>query len=514
MMVSDSKPKSMLLSELLPQQTLPCSLAQILVGGITLDSRQVKPGYVFVAIKGTQIHGKIFIAQAKAKGAIAVLIDAKEWFDDTTIPMIPVKNLASSLSAIAGNFYGQPSRFMEVAGVTGTNGKTTCTNLLAQAGSLIGKKSGILGTMGYGLLRDIHGQFTSTLQQTGMTTPDAIQTQKICAQMLNEGCEFLSLEVSSHALAQERVADLSINTAIFTNLTRDHLDYHGSMAAYGQTKLKLFSMPLLTLAVVNQDDPFARRIIEHLNDQCTLITYSLENTHSIFSRADVHFALKNISLSERGMEAKLLSPEGTFSFTTQLIGRFNLSNLLAVVASLYGRQVSISLIVDCLPKLKPVCGRMELISNRLGFQVVVDYAHTPDALKSALLALKPHVQGNLWCVFGCGGDRDRGKRPEMTKIVEQCADQMVVTTDNPRAEPIAQIFSDMGVGVQARTKRIIDRDKAIEYAIMFAKPGDVILIAGKGHENYQLIGDRKIPFSDQKQARLFLRRREQGGSRA
>ncbi|MFT7223367.1 MAG: UDP-N-acetylmuramoyl-L-alanyl-D-glutamate--2,6-diaminopimelate ligase [Cellvibrionaceae bacterium] len=507
-MASGMVSKSISLGNLLPEQTLSGELTRLAICGMAIDSRQVKSDYLFVAMQGLQAHGKNFIAQAIANGSIAVLIDLDETLEDVSIPVIRIRDLRSRLSAIAGQFFGHPSHSMRLVGVTGTNGKTTCTYLLAQAYAAMGKKVGIMGTLGYGLLEKVEDRFTIALRDTSMTTPDAIYSQKICAQMLDQGCELLAMEVSSHALAQKRVAGLAVDTAVFTNLTQDHLDYHGNMAAYGNAKLQLFTMPSLSLAVVNQDDPFAYKVIDCVGKHCKLITYSLEKRHSISARADAHLVLQDFVSSEAGMQAKLYSPEGTFHLTTSLIGRFNLSNLLAVIASLYGQGESLDLMVSRLSKLKPVPGRMELIANRLGVQVVVDYAHTPDALENALVALKSNLQGKLWCVFGCGGNRDREKRPEMARLAELHADYIVITSDNPRKEPAAQIFSDINAGLRTPVKPIVDRREAIKHAINSAKAGDVVLIAGKGHEDYQLIGDEKLPSGDQRQARLFLRQRE------
>ena len=493
------------LGELLPEHNLPEQFAGLNITGLTIDSREVKPGYLFIAVQGLQVHGKAFIDQAVANGAVAVLIDEETFDKNVSIPIIFIEGLENKLSQIAGSFFSHPSKAMAVVGITGTNGKTTCSHLLGQALSTFKKKVGVLGTLGFGLVDSSE----EPLIDTGMTTPDAIQTQKILAEFCIQDCETIVMEVSSHALEQGRVSDVAIDTAVFTNLTHDHLDYHGSMDAYGQAKQKLFAMPTIKSAIVNQDDDFSKVIVPTLSESCRLLTYSVDSQKSNFKKSQNHFNLHSIQFAGSGMNAKLMTPDGEFEFASQLIGRFNLSNLLAVVAVLYEQGEPLKDIVAVLPYLKPVPGRMELIPNTLGVQVVIDFAHTPDALQNTLKTLSSDLQGSLWCIFGCGGDRDRQKRPEMARVAEKFADHVVVTSDNPRTESPIQIFADIEKGFVHPREVIVDRSTAIEYAITEAQAGDTILIAGKGHEDYQLIGDKKFPFSDQQQARLCLRQREQ-----
>ena len=508
-MASDRSQLMMTLGQLVPQNFLVAADSQLPIKGITLDSREVQPGYVFAAIKGLKLHGKTFIPQAEAKGAVAILVDAMDKIKDAGVPVIGVTGLDRGLSAIAGRFYANPSQKLPVIGVTGTNGKTTCTQLLAQALAYLHQPCGVVGTLGSGVIKVNGNHLVDSLIDSRMTTPDAINTQAICARLVDSEASFIAIEVSSHAMVQHRVAALAIDTAVFTNLSHDHLDYHGSMAAYGAAKAGLFAMPSLTTAVINQDDDFATALVKSLKPDCKLFTFSINQPQSITPRSCAHFALTDISLNAAGASACLLTPEGSFPITTRLLGRFNLGNLLAVTASLYAHHFSMTDIVCAIAKLAPVSGRMELVPNRLGFQVVVDYAHTPDALKNSLESLLPHCKGQLWCIFGCGGDRDRDKRPQMARIAEQLSDQIVVTNDNPRREPCEQIFSDIKKGFKQSWMVIADRTDAIEFALMKAKAGDVVLIAGKGHEDYQLIGNCRFAFSDRQQARLCLRQREE-----
>ena len=511
------------LGHLLPGVALAPHLATIPVAGLTADSRTVKPGYVFVAMAGWQHHGKLFIPQAEARGAVAVLVDKRDDCDNpaTSLPLIAVDHLRQALSGIAGRFYAEPSVGIPLIGITGTNGKTSCVQLLAQALAHLDKPCGVMGTLGYGLMAKQQGAVTAELTTTGLTTPDGIATQGICAELSGRGAHCIAMEVSSHAMAQHRVAGLDINTAVFTNLTHDHLDYHGSMAAYGAAKASLFALPSVSVAVVNRDDDFAPTILAATRDTCRRITFGLgPNTTAVHS-ADgpgEDFTLVNIQPGVGGMTAELVTPQGCYKLSTRLLGQFNLSNLLAVIACLYAQGIAIADILRVLPLLVPASGRMEVIANRLGLQVVVDYAHTPDALQQALAALKPWTQGNLWCVFGCAGDRDREKRPLMARVAEEMADHIIVTSDNPRGEPPEQILADIQRGFQQPADPstgmvralISDRDSAIEYALNAAHPGDTVVIAGKGHEDYQQIGDQRLPVSDEQQARLYLRRRERG----
>jgi len=480
----------------------------ITVNGLSIDSREINDGYLFVAVQGVTKHGKHYIPQAVKKGACAILIDTVEEPINCAVPVIAIDNLQSVLSEVAGRFYQHPSDSVPVYGITGTNGKTTCSHLLAQCLAIYEGKCGVMGTLGYGLMTTSSAN-DEPLIVTGMTTADPISTQKMCADLLADDAQAIVMEVSSHGLQQNRVEGVDINTAVFTNLTHDHLDYHGTMHAYGQAKAQLFEMPSVTNAVINQDDEFSEQLIEKLNGDASLITYSLSNTISGYTQSSAHFSFEESVFSSAGVASILNTPKGQFPITTQLVGAFNLSNLLAVIGALYANNYSVETIVASLSSLKPVPGRMELISNTLGFQVVVDFAHTPDALKSALEALAHHQHNKIWCVFGCGGDRDSDKRSKMATIAETLADYVVVTNDNPRTESPENIFADIKQGFSCEHTIIENRAGAIAYAIESAGENDIVLIAGKGHEDYQILGSEKIQFSDQQQARLNLRKREQ-----
>jgi UDP-N-acetylmuramoyl-L-alanyl-D-glutamate--2,6-diaminopimelate ligase len=494
------------LSELLPELDLPETLVSLVISGLTINSREVKPGYLFVAVKGLQVHGKDFIEQAIEYGAVAVLMDAAEAIE-VAIPVVKLPNIEAHLSALAGRFYLHPSQHISVIGITGTNGKTTCSQLLAQCIAFLDGQCGVMGTLGYGVIQKKHLATNQSLRdiliETGMTTTNAITMQKICADLLDKDIKIIAMEVSSHGLSQHRIKDVCIRTAVFTNLSHDHLDHHGSMVAYGQAKLKLFGMSSVTTAVINSDDEFAKNIVNTLKPSVKWVTYGLGSS----TFAAPHFSVKFVSYSGYGTCATLITPEGEWPIETSLIGQFNLSNLLAVIATLYVNSYSLDAIIPLLPLLKPVAGRMEIVPNTTDIQVIVDYAHTPDALKNVLTSLALYAKGKLWCVFGCGGDRDREKRPKMAAIAESLADEVILTSDNPRTESLTQIFSDIEAGFSKPRNVIVDRAQAIDFAIKNAAAGDIVLIAGKGHENYQLVGKQRIYFCDVKEAQACLSRR-------
>jgi len=494
------------------------SLASVKVNALSLDSRSIKAGDVFVALKGDLYDGKNYIAQALKKGAVAVLLDKDEILEDkklNTALIAPVENINQALSAIAANFYDKPSEKLSVVGITGTNGKTSCAQFFAQAVALLGEPCGVMGTTGFGVFKyKAHdGAVGQTMSSTGMTTPDPINVQKILAQFVEEKVGHCAIEVSSHGLVQHRVAAVSIKTAIFTNLSHDHLDYHGTMAAYGQAKAQLFAMPSVKHAVINLDDDYSSALFKSLGEHVSLMTYSVCRQKTLLPSA-AHFSLESIEILE-GQFTKailLLEQDGhqsRYPFVTSLMGQFNLSNLLAVIAALYAESFSIKKITDVIADIKTIDGRMERVNSNNSPQVLVDFAHTPDALEKALRALKPYTKSQLWCVFGCGGDRDKAKRPQMAAIAEALADHIVITSDNPRTEQPELILDDVASGFNASNfYRIADRAEAIAYAIEHASEADTILIAGKGHENYQIIGSEKHYFSDQEQARIALTKRD------
>lgn len=492
------------LAYLLPGKWLPAAVADLTVSGICLDHRKLESGDLFVALKGSQHDGRRFIAEAIKAGARAVLrqADSEEqtiaWQDN--VPVIPEIRLAENVSAIAGRFYGEPSRALDLIGVTGTNGKTTSTHLFAQIQNQLGQKAAVLGTLGYGLV-DGSTSYFDNLVETGLTTTDAATTQAILAELRGHGANNVAMEVSSHALDQHRVADLKFRLALFTNLTQDHLDYHGDMVSYGKAKQKLFAFKGLQHRVINIDDEFGRQLAKTFGSRSNTWTYSLQDeTASVYA--------SEINLSIDGVAAQLRSPWGEGRLHAALFGEFNLYNLLGVVSACCALGQPLAEVLAAAARVKPVPGRMEPVIVQNAPRVIVDYAHTPDSLQRALAAVRNHADGKLWCVFGCGGDRDRSKRPLMAAAAEQLADEVIVTNDNPRSEASENIFSDIKAGFSGNNYRVIeDRAEAIACAINNAGPTDCVLIAGKGHEDYQLVGANRLPFSDVKQARLALRAR-------
>jgi UDP-N-acetylmuramoyl-L-alanyl-D-glutamate--2,6-diaminopimelate ligase len=504
------------------------SLAEVVVSGLSIDSRQINPGDIFVAVQGSgvqgvDVHGRDYVSQAIDRGAAVIFIDSADEqlmiSYQQGVPVIAIPLLEKNLSSIAGQFYNHPSAELPVVGITGTNGKTTCSQLYAQLSALTRNVSGVVGTLGYGCCSLASGQQHATtlpLVSTGMTTPDAIRTQAICAELLAAGSHNIVMEVSSHGLEQGRVAAIDFTTAVFTNLTHDHLDYHGSMQKYAAAKTLLFTLPSLQHAVINFDDAYAEQLMSKINSNVSVVTYSVLNPAADIFLSDVRYQASSTS-------ALLHTPLGVYPLLTHLLGKFNLSNLLAVLSTFYitdnnsivnaNNNGDFENILSLSQYLTTASGRMELIGNSSGRQVVVDYAHTPDALENVLQSLSEDTtavtEKKLWCVFGCGGDRDKEKRALMANIAERYADHVVVTSDNPRGENPQSIIDDICQGFISENHQVItDREQAIVTAIEKSAVNDIIIVAGKGHENYQLIGDKKMPFSDQNVARLALRKLE------
>ena len=475
---------------------LPEELKAVPVSGLAIDSRKVRPGDVFLACAGHEVDGRDFIGDAVSRGAQAVIADAPIDAGKWPLPVIPCSALSTRVSEIAGRFYGHPSRDLNLLGVTGTNGKSTVVMLLAQLIEMMNQPCGVIGTLGSGRIE--------RLESTVNTTPDAVQVQALLQQWLSAGAQWAAMEVSSHGLVQQRVAALHFAAAVFTNLSPEHLDYHQTMDAYGEAKASLFKWDDLPLAVINVDDQFGLRLAGRVakeNPECKLLRYSA-------SGAEAEFWLSDIKLSHSGAKAKLHCPEGEFTLSSSLLGVFNLSNVLAVLACLYGSGFAIKKLLPMVKKLRPVPGRMQCLNSTDGVTAVVDYAHTPDALEQVLESLRAHTQGKLHCVFGCGGDRDRKKRPLMGAIAARLADTAIITNDNPRSEAPDAIARDIQAGVGAESLPVqLDREQAIREAIANAEAGDIVLIAGKGHENYQQFSEQRLAFSDEKIARLALAER-------
>lgn len=471
------------------------------ITGISLDSRTVRPGTLFLACLGEQYDGRKYIQEAITQGAVAVVAEGEnnkinqDKYAD--IPILSVQDLKKYVGIIAGRFYDDPSAAMTVIGITGTNGKTSCSQFIARSLQMAGQSCGIIGTLGAG--------FPDHLEAVSLTTPDPVTLQQELASFKQQGAAAVSMEVSSHSLAQQRVQGIHFTTAVFTNLTRDHLDYHGDMIHYAAAKRQLFEMPGLRYAVINLDDEYGRQFLKQMPASIRVYGYSIADHEASVPvvRAE------NIHLNEKGFSATIKSPWGEGELHSQLMGRFNLSNLLATLTVLNLLKIPFAQTLQYLSAMTTVPGRMQIFGGDKQPIVVVDYAHTPDALEQALKALREHCQGKLWCVFGCGGERDRGKRPMMAQVAEKMSDQVIVTDDNPRCEYSQKIIEDIVQGFlyPHAVITIPDRRMAIQHAINTAKVGDVILIAGKGHEPYQIIGKEKLPFSDAEEVKTQLNKK-------
>lgn len=469
-------------------------LADCEVLGLQNDSRLVTIGDLFIAYPGVAADGRLFVNNAVAAGAIAVVYEPDNFpvacLLPTTIPCIPIQQLATHLAPIAKQFYGNPSHSLNVIGVTGTNGKTTIAYQLAQAHQLLGKESAAyIGTIGQGAVQ--------TLKPLDNTTPDALCLLKLLDQYKKEGIKHVCLEVSSHALSQQRVETLEFNQAIFTNLTLDHLDYHHTLEKYATAKALLFARSELQWAIINQDDEYQHIITSALNPHVKKLTYGLHQ------ECDVKAVSWNMSIN--GTEIDVKSPWGQHQFKINAPGEFNIYNSLAVWSSLLISGYTPEQIIPVMAKLKAAPGRMEIVADSP--YVLVDYAHTPDALKNALLTLSQLKKGRLWVVFGCGGDRDKSKRPIMGKAASRYADELVITSDNPRSEDPALIIKEIAncIAPSVAVTQLVNREEAIAYALKHADKDDIILIAGKGHEAYQQIGSVKHAFSDQDIVRELLK---------
>ena len=490
--------RAMLLSELLPE--LEGLSADLAVTGLVMDSREVRPGDAFVAIAGFGAHGLNFVDAAREAGATAILFEPPA---PESLPApadaIPVAGLRSRMGTMADRFHGHPSAAMTTVGVTGTNGKTSTVQLLAQAWTLRGQKAGTVGTLGAGLWPKI--------VPTGFTTPLVLRMHALLAELRDEGAQAVAMEVSSHALDQGRVDGVHFDVGVFTNLTRDHLDYHGDMASYGAAKARLFDWPGLRAAAVNLDDAFGRELFDAVGGKVRAVGFSSRGAAGASVRAD------DVQLDGSGIRFMLDAGGQAHPVRSPLLGRFNVDNLLGVAATLFALGMAPALVAETLSQLAPVDGRMNRLGGEGGLPlVVIDYAHTPDALEQALASLRAHTAGALTCVFGCGGERDRGKRPQMAAIAERLADRVIVTDDNPRNEDGDVIVADIVEGFADTTRVLVQRDRAAAIAQALANAGadDVVLVAGKGHEPYQEIAGVRHAFDDTAVARELLRRRPQG----
>ena len=462
---------------------------------LTSDSRSAAPGAAFFAWPGEATDGRRYIAQAIEHGSAAVVweSDGFAWDAGWKVPNAGLKDLKLQAGFLAHEFYGRPSDSMWVCGVTGTNGKTSCSHWLSHALSIQKTRTGVIGTLGSG--------FPSNLSSIKNTTPDALEVHRLLAEFKSAGAIAVAMEASSHGLDQGRVNGVAFDCALFTNLTHDHLDYHGTMAAYGEAKARLIDTPALESAVLNLDDPFGLRLAGRAAARgVRTIGYGLANAAAARDAVDDFVFAHDIRIEGAITHVALQSSWGAAAATINQIGRFNVANALGVLGCLLAHGVAFHEAAALLAALPPVPGRMQKIAEQPGRPlVVVDYAHTPDALDKALMALKPVAQsrgGRLVAVFGAGGDRDAGKRPLMGAIVSRLADRVVLTSDNPRGEDPAAILRAIRRGVSGDCITELDRETAIVSAIEAAAAADVVLIAGKGHEEYQEIAGARLPFSD------------------
>ncbi|MBN2885341.1 MAG: UDP-N-acetylmuramoyl-L-alanyl-D-glutamate--2,6-diaminopimelate ligase [Chromatiaceae bacterium] len=505
-----------LVGDLVSDPAALAALGERAVSALALDSREVVPGALFLACRGSARHGLEFAEEARRRGALAILAEpAPQWSSAAMaalgarlgLEVLAVEALGARASALAARFHGNPSQALEVFGVTGTNGKSSVTHFLAQA--LAPEcRCAIIGTLGNG--------FPGALRPSRHTTPDALSLQATLAELRAEGARALAMEVSSHALDQERVGAVSFSHAIFTNLSRDHLDYHGDMAAYGAAKRRLFARPELGWAVINLDDPFAPELIEALAPGVALAGYGLDPPPELLRRARCWVSAPAIEQGPTGLDlvvdARTEQGVERARLRSALLGRFNALNLLAVLGVQLTRGLSLERAVRTLERVRAVPGRMEAFGGEGAPRVVVDYAHSPDALEQVLASLREHVSGRLITVFGCGGERDRGKRPLMGAIAERHSDLVILTDDNPRRESPEAIVSDVLAGL-ARPERVrVERSRAlaIRLAMTLAGLDDLVLVAGKGHETTQDMGECKVHFSDRAQVVEALREWREG----
>lgn len=455
---------------------------------IALDSREINAGGIFFAVAGAQQHGLRFAEKVQQQGGIAIVYDpAKEGTrlakNIKGLPMFAVEGLTAKLGEIATRFYACPSARLNIIGITGTNGKTSCSQFLAQ----VMDASAVIGTLGWGKY--------SALQETRNTTPDAFVVQKILAHFVELGVKNVAMEVSSHGLVQGRVNAINFQGVIFNNLSRDHLDYHGSMEAYLQAKLRLVQWAGLKYVVVNLDDAYAERVLLAIPEGVRVLTYSMQGKvlaiESSITASDIQYTMAGIQCNVlwQGQQAQL---------QVSLLGDFNLQNVLAVLVAMLAMGKPLIECLQAIPSIRPVIGRMECFQAKAGKPlVVVDYAHTPDALSKVLTTLRHHCDNKLTVIFGCGGDRDKGKRGEMGGIAEQLADAIIVTDDNPRFENGPEIIAEIIADIKTDKLSVIgDRENAIKHGIMTSSEQDIVLVAGKGHEDYQELQGIKYPFSD------------------
>ncbi|MGA7964626.1 MAG: UDP-N-acetylmuramoyl-L-alanyl-D-glutamate--2,6-diaminopimelate ligase [Gammaproteobacteria bacterium] len=503
MNVSPLADHSKTLDRLLAGFTKKIPVPALTVPGLALDSRRVRPGWVFLAYQGTHEHGMVHAAEACARGAAAIVYEP---VPDMKMPKLPPKvacvevpDLRAVSGLIASRFFDDPSAHMSVTGVTGTNGKTSVTSILAQVLSNWGQPCGLIGTLGYGL----YGMLEPAIE----TTPNPVRLQSILAALRDRGAGQVAMEVSSHALDQARVAGVHFESAVFTNFTRDHLDYHGTMEAYRKAKGKLFAWPELQRAVLNLDDPAAEYFAGCCASDVELIGYGLRPEVPTWFRGR-HLYARDVRAHGMGLEMQVDGDFGSGTLRSLLVGQFNAENLLAVLAVLLAQGRPFGDTLSRVSHARTVPGRMEGFGGGNQPLVVIDYAHTPDALEQALNAVRAHASGKVCVVFGCGGERDRGKREQMGAVAAAAAERIVLTDDNPRGEDGSKIIADIRNGIPEQTAAQVsverDRTQAIADALEAAHAGDVVLVAGKGHETVQIVGAERRRYSDRDTVRHLL----------
>ena len=487
------------------------------IHGLSLDSRLVQAGDLYLAVSGASTHGLCFAEDAIARGAVAVAFnpsvrdgtaELSSFIGSGTVPFIPVPALEQQCANLATRFYHAPDKALDVIAVTGTDGKTSVCQFIASALSATGTPCGYIGTLGWGL--------GDELQDTALTTPDVIALRRMLATLKSQGAVAVAMEASSHGIDAGRVSDLSINVAVLTNLGRDHLDYHQTIEAYREAKAALFAFPSLDAVVVNADDEFGLELLRRTSRSgVKRIAYGSRSSTADMQQLGEEFALSTVRADQikpvsSGLTFSLIDASESHVINSALMGRFNVDNLLACYGSLKALGIAANEAVHALDAVAPVAGRMERFTETGMPTVIVDYAHTPQALSVALTAARAHCDGELWVVFGCGGDRDKGKRAPMAQAAT-AADRVIVTDDNPRSEASADIISDIldGFDPSAITGDLVtvisDRATAIEHAIRAASAIDLVLVAGKGHEDYQIVGTERLDFSDRRQVESLLK---------
>ena len=470
----------------------------VTVEEVVLSSKNTDKGKVFLAMPGILSDGRNYIQDAVENGAVAIIAEANELSDsqklalvNSNVAWVLIENISEKMAQIAEIFYGNITNNMQLVGITGTNGKTSICQMAAEIIKNIAGQCGQLGTLGNGL--------AGALNETINTTSDPLTIRKTLNEIAKANALHTIMEVSSHALEQNRVDKLKFKVAVFTNLSRDHLDYHKTMESYAAAKKKLFVDENVEFAVINADDKFGRDLLADKQIKAQKIAYSIDliNLENLDSSV-LKLSITDVEFLQTFQRCKISTPWGTATIDIPLIGEFNLSNTLAVVGLLGSLGFEWNKITAEIENLHPVPGRMEVFGGGQTAMIIVDYAHTPDALEKALIALREHCQKDLWCVFGCGGDRDMGKRPLMAAVAEKYSDKIIITDDNPRNENGNQIITGILSGLKHPSAALIMRDRvqAIESVMAMAKSGDTVLIAGKGHENYQYVGGCKLPHSD------------------